>query len=125
MPPVISSYFLNTVPGVSKEVISLLNSLPAKLCPLEPVPTWLLKRAAEQFPPVLAGLDPATSLSRPVDYPSRCILGSLSTKEVNTGASRPQLLPSDLAMDAKRSSREQKKRQKRVFLKSFETTLKR
>jgi len=31
----------------------LLTRLPAKQCPLDPVPAWLLKRAAEQFARIL------------------------------------------------------------------------
>jgi len=39
-----------------EEAAGLLIRSPAKHCPLDPVPTWLLKRAAEQFAPILARL---------------------------------------------------------------------
>ena len=38
---------------IVEEAARLLTRSPAKHCPLDPVPTWLLKRAAEQFVPIL------------------------------------------------------------------------
>jgi len=59
-PPVISkrkSDTFSTLHSVTVEgAARLLTRSPAKHCPLDPVPTWLLKRAADQFAPVIAHL---------------------------------------------------------------------
>jgi len=58
-PPVISkrNSDTSTLHSVTvEETARLLIRSPAKHCPLDPVPTWLLKHAAEQFAPILARL---------------------------------------------------------------------
>ena len=63
MPPVINSHqcdIFSTLYPVSVEVVMLLSRSSTKHRPLDPVPTCLWKRAAEQFAPILAGLCNAT-----------------------------------------------------------------
>jgi len=59
-PPVISKRNSDTFSTLHsatvEETAELLIRSPAKHCPLDPVPTWLLKRAAEQFAPILTRL---------------------------------------------------------------------
>jgi len=91
-PPVIrgrvSSALSTLQPVTAAEVTKLLTKVPAKHCRLDPVPTWLVKRAAAQFAPILATLCNASFQA-----------GSLPTSQkhalVSARLKKPQLDPAD------------------------------
>ena len=43
-------------PVTTKEVLDIMNKLPPKHCDLDPVPTWLLKKAAPVMAPVIGAM---------------------------------------------------------------------
>ena len=90
-PPVIRGRLsaLSTLqPVTAAEVTKLLKKAPAKHCRLDPVPTWLVKRATAQFAPILATLCNASFQA-----------GSLPTSQkhalVSARLKKPQLDPAD------------------------------
>ena len=57
-------------PVTAEEVAKLLAKLPAKQCHLDPVPTWLVKRASDILAPVIASVCNASF--QQVTFPTRC-----------------------------------------------------
>ena len=57
-------------PVTAEEVAKLLAKLPAKQCHLDPVPTWLVKRASDILAPVIASV--CNALFQQVTFPTRC-----------------------------------------------------
>ena len=84
-PPVTSklnSDTFSTLHSVTvEETAWLLIRSPAKHCPLDPVPTWLLKRATEQFAPILAGLRNVSFQTRNLPLSQKHVLVSARLKK--------------------------------------------
>jgi hypothetical protein len=72
------------------EMLKLLRRSPAKHCPLDPVPTWLIKRLADRFAPVFAQMCNASLDSGVVPNAHKQAI-------VRPTLKKPSLDPSDLA----------------------------
>jgi len=51
-----STSFSQFQPATVEEITDLINTMPSKSCPLDPIPTWLLKRLTPHIAPVIRHL---------------------------------------------------------------------
>lgn len=67
---VVPEQLANLAPVTAEEVAKLLMKSPAKQCQLDPVPTWLVKRASDVLAPDIASVCNASF--QQVMFPARC-----------------------------------------------------